>query len=70
MPKLDIRIGVKEIVAVAVSIPLVYERLRRIKLKYDKKEEKVVREIRDDTGMLVPGDILFDVDGNQWTVTG
>lgn len=35
MPKinLDIKIGMKEIVAVAVSIPLVYEKLRKLKLK-------------------------------------
>lgn len=38
--KVDIRIGFKEIVAVAVSIPLIYERIRKIKLKYDIKEVK------------------------------
>ena len=67
MPKinLDIKIGMKEIVTVAVSIPLIYEKLRKIKLKYDKKEERVVR---DSSGYLQPGSVLFDSDGNQWTV--
>lgn len=40
MLKLDIRIGFKEIVAMAVSIPLIYERIRKVKLKYDIKEVK------------------------------
>ena len=40
MVKLDIRIGFKEIVAMAVSIPLIYERIRKVKLKYDIKEMK------------------------------
>lgn len=40
MLKVDIRIGFKEIVAVAVSIPLIYERIRKVKLKYDVKEVK------------------------------
>lgn len=40
MVKLDIRIGFKEIVAMAVSIPLIYERIRKVKLKYDVKEMK------------------------------
>lgn len=40
MLKLDIHIGFKEIVAVAVSIPLIYERIRKVKLKYDIKEVK------------------------------
>ena len=67
MPKinLDIKIGMKEIVAVAVSIPVVYEKLRKLKLKYDKKEERIVR---DQSGYLQPGSVLFDSDGNQWTV--
>ena len=40
MLKFDIKIGFKEIVAVAVSIPLIYERIRKVKLKYDIKEVK------------------------------
>jgi hypothetical protein len=40
MVKLDIHIGAKEIVAMAVSIPLIYERIRKVKLKYDVKELK------------------------------
>lgn len=40
MLKFDIRIGFKEIVAVAVSIPLIYERIRKVKLKYDIREVK------------------------------
>lgn len=40
MLKVDIRIGFKEIVAMAVSIPLIYERMRKVKLKYDVKEVK------------------------------
>lgn len=40
MLKLDIHIGFKEIVAMAVSVPLIYERIRKVKLKYDIKEVK------------------------------
>lgn len=40
MVKFDIHIGFKEIVAMAVSIPLIYERMRKVKLKYDIKEMK------------------------------
>lgn len=40
MLKVDIHIGFKEIVAMAVSIPLIYERIRKVKLKYDIKEVK------------------------------
>lgn len=40
MIKFDIKIGFKEIVAVAVSVPLIYERIRKVKLKYDIKEVK------------------------------
>ena len=40
MLKVDMRIGFKEIVAMAVSIPLIYERIRKVKLKYDIKEVK------------------------------
>lgn len=71
MPKinLDIKIGMKEIVAVAVSIPLVYEKLRRLKLKYDKKEAASgSRFIVDDSGFLKPGDKLWDSEGIPWTV--
>lgn len=71
MPKinLDIRIGMKEIVAVAVSIPLVYERLRKLKLKYDKKQTKTAdRVIYDESGRLKPGDMLWDSEGIPWTV--
>ncbi len=70
MPKinLDIKIGMKEIVAVAVSIPLVYEKLRKIKLKYDKKEQSVDRVIHDESGMLKAGDILWDSEGIPWKV--
>ena len=60
----DIRIGFKEIVAIAVSIPLVYEKIRRLKLRYDKKE----RNIRDSSGTLRPGDVLFDAEGVQYEV--
>lgn len=40
MIKFDIKISFKEIVAMAVSIPLIYERIRKVKLKYDIKEVK------------------------------
>jgi hypothetical protein len=70
MPKinLDIKIGMKEIVTVAVSIPLVYEKLRKLKLKYDKKEQSVDRVIHDESGMLKPGDMLWDSEGIPWKV--
>ena len=66
MPKFNfnIRIGAKEILAMAVAIPLVYERIRKIKLRYDKKE----RNIRDSSGTLRPGDVLFDTEGVQYEV--
>lgn len=70
MPKinLDIKIGMKEIVAVAVSIPLVYEKLRKLKMKYDKKEQSVERVLHDKSGMLKPGDVLWDSEGIPWKV--
>lgn len=70
MPKinLDIKIGMKEIVAVAVSIPLVYEKLRKLKLKYDKKEQSVDRVIHDESGILKPGTLLWDSEGIPWKV--
>lgn len=40
MLNVDIRFGLKEIVALAVSIPYIYKKVRELKLKYDTKEVK------------------------------
>lgn len=62
MPKLDIRIGAKEIAAIAVAIPIVYEKIRKIKLKYDLKEQ--VKGIK---GVPVAfDDIIIDAQGRTW----
>lgn len=61
---IDIRIGFREICAIMVAIPVVYEKIRKVKLKYDKKEQV----IKDSSGTLRPGEILYSTDGGQWTV--
>lgn len=50
MINFDIKIGYKEIVAVAVSIPIVYKKLLKIKSKY---------------GMKAPQDCLCYIGGNR-----
>lgn len=62
--KIDIRIGFKEICAILIGVPLAYERIRKLKRKYDKKENT----IKDASGTLRPGDILFDTEGVQYKV--
>lgn len=65
MPKvnLDIHIGLKEITAIACAIPIVYEKMRKVKLKYDTKELKK---------NAIPGvpiafdDTIIDAQGRTW----
>lgn len=64
MPRLnlDIRIGFKEIMAIACAIPVVYERMRKVKLKYDVKEHaKGV-----DGSPVMFGDLIIDAEGRTW----
>ena len=64
MPKtnLDIRIGLREILAIALAIPVVYEKLRKVKLKYDLKEQ-----VKGVKGVPVAfDDIIIDAQGRTW----
>ena len=45
MINFDVKIGFKEIVAAAVSIPLAYKKIRQLKLKYDEKQKKILKTI-------------------------
>lgn len=40
MIRWEIKVGFKEIAAMAIAIPAVYEKIRKLKLKYDIKEER------------------------------
>lgn len=57
-----VKIGAKEIVALCVGIPLMYKKLRDIKLKYDLKEK---RNDKDEKPIIF-SDIIIDQDGNTW----
>ena len=58
-----IKIGAREIVALCVGIPLMYRKLRDIKLKYDKKSEKTKGTGADP---IIFSDVIIDQDGNTW----
>ncbi len=62
MNNLKIRIGAKEIAAIAVAIPFIYERIRKIKLKYDLKEQ--VKGVKGTP--VVFDDIIIDAQGRTW----
>lgn len=64
MPKvnLDIRIGAKELLAIACAIPIVYERVRKVKLKYDLKEQS--KGVKGTPVMF--DDIIIDAQGRTW----
>ena len=73
--KFNVTFGAKEIMALLIGIPLVYERVRRVKLKYDKKEadSKVKRSCagdgavdRVDSSGYIFGDVIIDSDGVKW----
>lgn len=57
----DIKIGIKEILAIAVSIPLVYKKVRQLKLKYDEKEKKILNGKE-----YVFNGVLVDQYGQRW----
>ena len=61
MINFDIRFGFKEIVAAAVSIPLVYKKIRQLKLKYDEKEKKILNGKE-----FVFNGVLIDQYGQRW----
>lgn len=44
---IDLKLGMKEIVAIAAAIPMVYEKLRKLKLKYDEKSQKFTEKKSD-----------------------
>ena len=43
----DLKLGMKEIVAIAAAIPMVYEKLRKLKLKYDEKTRNLTEKKSD-----------------------
>lgn len=57
-----VKIGAKEIVALCVGIPLMYKKLRDIKLKYDLKEKRTDKDGKP----IIFSDIIIDQDGNTW----
>ena len=61
MINVDIRFGFKEIVAAAVSIPLVYKKIRQLKLKYDEKQKKILNGKE-----YVFNGVLVDQYGQRW----
>lgn len=61
MINFDVKIGFKEIVAAAVSIPLAYKKIRQIKLKYDEKQKKTLGNKE-----FVFNDVLIDQYGQRW----
>lgn len=61
MINVDVKIGFKEIVAVAVSIPLAYKKIRQLKLKFDEKEKKILNGKE-----FVFNGILIDQYGQRW----
>lgn len=58
---MSVRFGVKEIVIAAVSIPFVYKRIRKLKLKYDAKEKRAMAY----KARVVNG-VLIDQYGQRW----
>lgn len=58
-----IKIGAKEIIALCIGIPLVYEKLRKIKLKYDNKSNT-------NADPIIFGEVLIDNDGRVWRREG
>lgn len=64
MPKinLDIHIGFKEIATIALAIPVIYDKLRKVKLKYDLKEQ--TKGIKGTP--VVFDDIIIDAQGRTW----
>lgn len=58
---MPVRFGVKEIVIAAVSIPFVYRRIRKLKLKYDAKEKRAMAH----KGRVFNG-VLVDQYGQRW----
>lgn len=58
---MKIEIGLKEITALSVAIPLVYDRVRKLKQKYDKESAK-----RKKAEPVVFEDIFVDAEGNTW----
>lgn len=61
MINFDVKIGFKEIVAAAVSIPLVYKKIRQLKLKYDEKQKKILNGKE-----FVFNGVLVDQYGQRW----
>lgn len=64
MINFDIKVGFKEILAVAVGVPLCYEKLRKLKLKYDIKERKE-NPLSNHDGIIF-SDVIIDQEGRKW----
>jgi hypothetical protein len=57
-----VKIGAKEIVALCVGVPLMYKKLRDIKLKYDVKEKAG----KSDADTIIFSDVIIDQNGTKW----
>jgi hypothetical protein len=66
MVNFDIKIGFKEIIGLAVSIPLAYERIRKVKLKFDEKERKIRKDAYKENEDYIFGDVILSADGSVW----
>lgn len=64
MINFDIKLGFKEIAAIVIGVPLCYEKLRKLKIKYDAREQKT-RE-NNCSGGVVFSDIFIDAEGRKW----
>lgn len=66
MVNIDIKFGFKEIIGLAISIPLAYEKVRKLKLKYDLKEQKETVKLDGREQAYIFNDVVLCQDGSVW----
>jgi hypothetical protein len=66
MVNIDIKFGFKEIIGLAISIPLAYEKVRKLKLKYDLKEQKETIKLNENEQAYIFNDVVLCQDGSVW----
>lgn len=66
MVNIDIKFGFKEIIGLAISIPLAYEKVRKLKLKYDLKEQKETVKLDGREQAYIFNDVILCQDGSVW----
>ena len=66
MVNVDIRFGFKEIIGLAISIPLAYDKVRKLKLKYDLKEQKEIAALGPKERDYIFNDVVLCQDGSVW----